>query len=43
MHAAFALLLGVAAVLRLFGRGWLPSRAGDEGNPSLAAASIAAS
>jgi hypothetical protein len=40
MHAAFAFLLAVAAVLRLFGLGWLPSPAGDEGNWTLYALRI---
>jgi hypothetical protein len=39
-HAAFALVLGVAAVLRLSGLGWLPSPAGDEGNWTLYALRI---
>ena len=34
-HAAFAIVLAVAAVLRLSGLGWLPSPAGDEGNWTL--------
>jgi len=40
MHVAFAFLLAVAAVLRLFGLGWLPSPAGDEGNWTLYALRI---
>ena len=35
IHAAFAIVLAVAAVLRLAGLGWLPSPAGDEGNWTL--------
>jgi hypothetical protein len=34
-HAAFLGLLAVAAAVRLYGLGWLPSPAGDEGNWTL--------
>jgi hypothetical protein len=34
-HAAFLGLFAVAAALRLYGLGWLPSPAGDEGNWTL--------